>query len=324
MEMLREYDIIEFSHAELDDLTSNFSQANLIGEAQFGKVYRGKTQQGQDVTVKIWEDLGKFAVGRDEHRSQLAKECIFLMESSVNHHPSLVKLLGYCCEDSLLGVVYDLKPVDTVHNLIDNDGFSWLHRIKVAIDIAHLLEFLHYHHKPQYLVRNISSAHIMVDQDYNPVLFDFCMLVGGLFGDVQPIAHKFVLGAPGYTDPMIINFAGKWWKVHDIFSFGTVLLELISKRPSEMKKPVHYWAEAQYNLNKPKKSLFGCFALSKKFSLVHKSFEEDLGFSQHDGYKITDLAMRSVEGNGVRPSMKEVVQTLARLHAVCRHGHRVY
>ncbi|XP_059630309.1 salt tolerance receptor-like cytoplasmic kinase 1 [Cornus florida] len=149
------------------------------------------------------------------------------------------------------------------------------------------------------------------------------MLVGGVFGDEQPIAHKFVLGAPGYIDPMIINF-GKWWKVHDIFSFGTVLLELISKRPSEIKKPVHCWAEAQYNLNKQKKSLFGCFALSKKFSLVHKSFEEDLGFSQHDGYKITDLAMRSVEGNGVRPSMKEVVQTLARLHAVCRHGHRVY
>ncbi|XP_059629966.1 serine/threonine-protein kinase CDG1-like [Cornus florida] len=128
------------------------------------------------------------------------------MESSVNHHQSLVKLLGYCCEDSLLGVVYDLKPVDTVHNLIDKDGFSWLHRIKVAIDIARLLEFLHYHHKPQYLVRNISPTDIMLDQDYNPVLFDFGILVGGVLGDEQPIANKFVLGAPGYGDPNVMNF----------------------------------------------------------------------------------------------------------------------
>ncbi|XP_059629963.1 probable serine/threonine-protein kinase PBL21 [Cornus florida] len=296
MEMLREYNLRKYSPGELEDLTGNFSHVNLIGEAQFGKV--------------IEERLSK-------------KECIFLMESSVNHHPSLVKLLRYCCEDSLLGVVYDLKPVDTVHNLIDKDGFSWLHRIKVAIAIARLLEFLHYHHKPHYLVRNFSPAHIMLDQDYDPVLFDFGMLVGRVFGDEQPIANMFVLGAPGYGDPSIRNF-GKWWMIQDVFSFGTVLLELISKRPYEIKKPVHCWAEAQYYLNKQKKSLFGCFALSKKFSLVHKSFEEDLGFSQHDGYKITDLAMRSVSDKGVRPFMKEVVQTLERLHAVCRHGHLGY
>ncbi|XP_059629962.1 probable serine/threonine-protein kinase PBL15 [Cornus florida] len=191
MEMLKELNLRRYSPEELEDLTNNFSEANLFGETQFGKVYRGKTQRRQDVTVKIWEDVGDFP-----------KECIFLMEPRVNHHPNLVKLLGYCCEDSLLGVVYDLKPLDTVENLIVKDHFSWLHRVKVAIDLARLLKFLHGLELP-YVVRNFGPPHIMLDQAYNPVLFDFGIITGGVFGKNQRIPNIYTVGLEGYLDPTI-------------------------------------------------------------------------------------------------------------------------
>ncbi|XP_059629961.1 probable serine/threonine-protein kinase PBL21 [Cornus florida] len=190
------------SPEELKDLTDNFSEANLIGETQFGRVFRGKSQQGQDVTVKIWEEGGFFFVGKNENRSQLMAECTFLKEPSVNHHPNLAKLMRYCSEDSLLGVVYDLNTLDTVRHLILKDNFSWLQRIKVAIGFARLLEFLH-GQSPEYIVRNINAAHIMLDQDYNPIVFDFGMLTGGVLGDKTSAPNSLLLGSSGYIDVRI-------------------------------------------------------------------------------------------------------------------------
>ncbi|XP_059631761.1 probable serine/threonine-protein kinase PBL10 isoform X2 [Cornus florida] len=322
MDTLEGLNLRKYSPGELKDFTDNFSGTNLFGETQFGKVYRGKTQQGQDVTLKIWEDVGDFPVGRDEHRSQLMKECIFLMEPSVRHHPNLAKLLGYCCEDTLLGVVYDLKPLDTVHNLIAKDHFSWLHRVKVAIDLARLLEFLH-GVEPPYLVRNFGPPHIMLDQDYNPVLFDFGIITGGVFGKNQRIPNIFTLGLEGYFDPTI-TLTGKWLDKNDAYSFGAVLLELISKRLYERGQmspnPVFRWANIEYVKKKKKhKKLFFSFG-PLKFSVVHGSLEKDSNFSQKDGYKITKLGIRCVQGLSLtsRLKMPEVVQCLLSLD-VLRH-----
>ncbi|KAK9293331.1 hypothetical protein L1049_021323 [Liquidambar formosana] len=203
----------EFSYKDLKILTNSFSGENFIGRTQFGKVYRGKIQQGwkgmeaQDVTVKIWEvpvimERGQLVdrTSADENRSRLTDEITFLGQPSVKSHPNLVKLMGYCCEDEQLGIVYDLRSFDTVHNLAVKDSFNWLHRVKVALGFAHLLEFLH-SHEPEYLVRNITAAHIMVDEDFNPKLFDFAMLTGGVLGDKTCIEPHYVYGSYGYIDP---------------------------------------------------------------------------------------------------------------------------
>ncbi|XP_059631756.1 probable serine/threonine-protein kinase PBL11 [Cornus florida] len=333
-------DLRKCSPEELKDLTDNFSEANLIGETQFGRVFRGKTQQGQDVTVKIWEEGGLLYVGKNENRSQLMAECTFLKEPSVNHHPNLAKLMGYCCEDGLLGVVYDLNPLDTLRNLIVKDSFSWLQRIKVAIGFARVLELLH-GQSPEYIVRNIDAAHIMLDQGYNPIVFDFGMLTGGVLGDKSSAPNRLLLGSFGYID-LRIPASGVFMPRTDVFSFGTLLLELISKRvraknneirlpvhmlleKNELPCPVHMWAENAYTQQKRKKSIFS-FGPSK-ISLVRESLEKDFGFNQRDGCKITKLAMGCVQkeihcrGKKVRPrpTMKEVVQILGDLYAVHHH-----
>ena len=49
-----EFSVKKYSWRELELLTDSFSEKNFIGNVKHGKVYRGKTEQGQVVTVKIW------------------------------------------------------------------------------------------------------------------------------------------------------------------------------------------------------------------------------------------------------------------------------
>ncbi|KAL7256507.1 hypothetical protein ACSBR1_010439 [Camellia fascicularis] len=165
-----------YTYEELESITKGFSTKNFIRDTQFGKVFRGKIQHGlgtQEVTIKIWEDC-------------------------VNWLPNFVKLIGYCCENGQLGVVYQLQPLDTVENLLIQDDFKWIAQIKVALGFAHTLEVLH---GRELLLRNVDGNHIMVDKAFNPILSNFNMLVGGVFGGIPP--KEYFWGRCAHVDPYI-------------------------------------------------------------------------------------------------------------------------
>ncbi|XP_027067791.2 probable serine/threonine-protein kinase PBL1 [Coffea arabica] len=127
-------------------------------------------------------------------------------------------------EKEMLGVVYDLKSMNTLRNFVDKGEFKWLDRIKVAVRLAHLLELLH-GYQPTYLVRDLSAAHIMLDQDLNPVLFNFFMLTGGVIGekkDDTPFQqNRTLFGSYGYIDFAYVMTGMLIWvlKVVDEFEF---------------------------------------------------------------------------------------------------------
>ncbi|XP_022762394.1 probable serine/threonine-protein kinase PBL3 [Durio zibethinus] len=130
----------------------------------------------------------------------------FLQDPSVESHPGMVKLIGHCCQDTTIyGAVYDINPEDTLQNIIDKDSFTWVQRMKVALGLARLLEFLHNRSSP-YLVLNIDAAHPLLDQDFNPMLIDFGLLKGGIIGEYKKAdthgLHKFCL-FPCHTGLMI-------------------------------------------------------------------------------------------------------------------------
>ncbi|KAK7821124.1 putative serine/threonine-protein kinase pbl10 [Quercus suber] len=159
---------------ELADMTDNFNEKNLIGETLFSKLYRGTIRHGwlpfEDwvVTVKIWDYT--------------------------------LRSLRF-----LEAVVYDLNPLDTVRNLATTGSLTWLQRIKVALGFARALEFLHDPKKP-YLVCNINAAHIILDQDCNPKIFDFSTMSGGILGKLTRPKEK-LLNA-GHDDPEFFPLGG--------------------------------------------------------------------------------------------------------------------
>ncbi|KAM4108713.1 hypothetical protein ACB094_03G066400 [Castanea mollissima] len=202
---------------ELADMTDNFSEKNLIGETLFTKLYRGTIRQDwlpfEDwvVTVKIWD----YSLQSDKPgfrsscylntNESLQEEVMFLTQPSAKQHPNVVNLLGYSDRRYLEAVVYDLNPLDTVHNLATTGSLTWLQRIKVALGFARALEFLHDPKKP-YLVRNINAAHIILDQDCNPKIFDFSTMSGGILGKLTHLKEKLL--TVGYDDPESFPLGG--------------------------------------------------------------------------------------------------------------------
>ncbi|XP_061994965.1 probable serine/threonine-protein kinase PBL15 [Rosa rugosa] len=317
-----EANLIVFTSEDLKLCTNNFHKNNLIGLTQFGKLYRGQIKQqgfnigsqAGDVTVKIWDERSSCITFTNDEFLMVKEEVQFLTQPSIKGYPNLVKLIGYCCEKEVKGVVYDLNPWDTLHNLTPKDNLNWVQRINVLLQFAQLLEFLHNKEKP-YLVLNTNASHIMLDWECKPTLVDFGLISGGIIGEMTPLKTKMPMSTIGFVDPFFAAKGGSYWDTScDVFSFGVILLGLIAKRNSELEnvgKPqlgldslVHNWAKNVYRPN--------C-------SLVHRSLQEDWGCFAEDGSAITELGMRCVEFFPVnRPTMKKVVECLQGLLAFQR------
>ncbi|KAG5554524.1 hypothetical protein RHGRI_012167 [Rhododendron griersonianum] len=206
---------IEFTSEQMCTFTDMFDKRNLIGPTQFGEVYRGKIcecvsgSKTKNVIVKIWDEKSDPLVGKDEY---LMEEVMFLTDASVVDHPNLVNVIGYCCR----GVVHDLDPVDTLHNMMLKDDFTWLWRIKVALGFARLLEFLHGHDKPS-LVFNIDACHIMLDQVYFAVT-----LFSESFAELLDRSHNHLCAVVCYKAQLGINTPLKSYnaKLHGAVRLG--------------------------------------------------------------------------------------------------------
>ncbi|KAJ8572482.1 hypothetical protein K7X08_008993 [Anisodus acutangulus] len=80
---------------------------------------------------------------------------------------------------------------------VDDNKLTRLERVKTALALAHLLTYLH---GRKYLIRSFSPSHIVVDQKFTPVLFEFGLLVGGVLGNTID-ESDMRLGPFGYIDP---------------------------------------------------------------------------------------------------------------------------
>ncbi|KAK3033313.1 hypothetical protein RJ639_033781 [Escallonia herrerae] len=278
----------ELSYKDLELYTENFSRDNYIGDFQFGKICRGKVLQGKCaeprlVTVKIWEVSELYKQYPGENELRLLDELVLLRYEKLTCHPVMVRLFGYCYEDEHFGVVYDFKSLNIVYNLVPKDNFDWLQRIK----------------------------------DYNPKLCDFSMISSGIFPDRAANRFQYVFGCYGSIESSF-HYYGKWSTKSDIFAFGVLLLNLITKRVDrqeerESDKPfVYEWAQKVYDDNTSK--------LSRR-SLVHGSLEADPLYIKTDGAKITKLAIQCVEDDPQdRPTIKQVVRSLMKLQIVYHHA----
>lgn len=316
-------DYLKLPAGKLSEYTDGFSENNLLGDTMFGKLYRGKIvsdSETREITVKIYLDIQ--IGGIRDRLDRLRDEVKFLSMPEMMDHPNIAKLIGYNDEDEPPGVVYDVNPRDTLQNLLCRDDFTWLQRIKCATRFARLLEFLN-DHADKYFVCNISASHVMINQDDNPLLFEFGNLSGGCFGvlELKEATTDFICGVLGYRDPYVCG-RGFWSSKCDVFTYGMLLLGSITKRlamvvdaESTLEASLLHWALKVYD---PKKSLF---TGKLKCSLVDASFADDSDFNFLDGPKITRLAMRCISRDpSKRPTMKEVVKVLGTLCIAKIHG----
>ncbi|AQK67736.1 receptor-like serine/threonine-protein kinase NCRK isoform X2 [Zea mays] len=227
--------VARFSYAELEQATGRFSDDHLIGVGGSSKVYRGQLGDGRVVAVKKLRPLG----GTDEDLEFLSE--IELL-SRLNHC-HVVPLLGYCSEsqgrqlERLL--VFECMANGNLRDCLDlkrgRKPMDWQTRVSVALGAARGLEYLHEAAAPRILHRDIKSTNILLDDKFRAKITDLgmakCLMNDGVTSCSSSPAR--MLGTFGYFAPEYA-IVGKASLKSDVFSFGVVVLELITGR-----QPIH-------------------------------------------------------------------------------------
>ncbi|KAJ1289348.1 hypothetical protein BS78_02G157300 [Paspalum vaginatum] len=214
-----------FEYGELAAATNGFSDSNLLGRGGFGDVYVG-TVDGATVAVK------RLRAGSQQGDPEFQAELRII---SRVHHRNLVSLVGYCVADAgqrLL--VYEFVPNLTLHHHLHGGVeavLDWPIRWKIAFGAAKGLAYLHEDCHPRIIHRDIKAANILLDHDFNPKVSDFGM-AKFIPGENTHIATRIV-GTIGYLAPEYAS-SGKLTERSDVFSFGVVLLELITGMNASM------------------------------------------------------------------------------------------
>ncbi|KAL9230399.1 hypothetical protein vseg_005759 [Gypsophila vaccaria] len=213
---------VEFSYAELSKATSNFSLDHKIGQGGFGAVYYGELR-GEKTAIKKMD-------------MQATKE--FLAELKVLshvHHLNLVRLIGYCVDQSLF-LVYEYIENGTLSQQLRGSGrpaLPWTARVQIALDSARGLEYIHEHTVPVYIHRDIKSPNILIDNKFRAKVADFGLTKLVQVGNA-PLS-TVLQGTFGYMPPEYTLFGNISPKV-DVFAFGVVLFELISGKDAVLKE----------------------------------------------------------------------------------------
>ncbi|XP_062190729.1 probable serine/threonine-protein kinase PBL11 [Phragmites australis] len=225
-------DVKSFSLSDLRAATKNFGSNSYLGEGGFGCVYKGWIDEATLAPTKP-------GVGRMVAIKKLKKESFqghkeWLAEVTYLgqlHHENLVKLVGYCSdsENNKL-LVYEYMLRGSLENHLFRRGtqpLSWAMRVSIAVDVARGLFFLHGQDNPV-IFRDLKSSNVLLDSDYRAKLSDFGLARNGPTGDKSHVSTR-VVGTRGYAAPEYIA-KGHLSVKSDIYSFGVVLLELLTGR----------------------------------------------------------------------------------------------
>ncbi|KAA0036974.1 putative serine/threonine-protein kinase RLCKVII [Cucumis melo var. makuwa] len=214
-----------FTFEELAAATGNFRSDCFLGEGGFGKVYKGYLQKVNEV-VAIKQ--------LDRNGLQGIREFVVeVLTLSLADHPNLVKLIGFCAEGDQRLLVYEYMPLGSLENHLHDlrpgaKVIDWNTRMKIAAGAARGLEYLHEKMKPPVIYRDLKCSNILLGEGYHPKLSDFGLAKVGPSGDKTHVSTR-VMGTYGYCAPDYA-MTGQLTFKSDIYSFGVVLLELITGR----------------------------------------------------------------------------------------------
>ncbi|KAH6803550.1 Leucine-rich repeat protein kinase family protein [Perilla frutescens var. frutescens] len=282
-----------FTYKEIKATTSNFKEA--IGRGSFGCVYVGKLPGGKLVAVKVRFD-----------KTQLGAES-FINEVSLLsqiHHPNLVSLEGFCCESKHQILVCEfLQGGSLADNLYGAKSkkltLSWVRRLKIAVDAAKGLDYLHNGSDLRIIHRDVKSSNILLDTDMNAKVCDFGLSKQVTQSDASHVT-TVVKGTAGYLDPEYYS-TQQLTEKSDVYSFGVVLLELICGR----EPLTHRGTPDSFNLVLWAKPYLQAGAVE----IVDESLQGS--FDAESMRRASLIACRSVERDALRrPSISEVVAEL--------------
>ncbi|XP_071706278.1 G-type lectin S-receptor-like serine/threonine-protein kinase At4g27290 isoform X2 [Rutidosis leptorrhynchoides] len=216
-----------FSFSEVSKLTNNFSNDNKLGEGGFGLVYKGVMDDGREIAVKRLS--GTSSQGLDEFKNEV--RCIHKLQ-----HRNLVNILGCCAQNNEFMLIYEYLPNRSLDKILFDETKSsvldWSNRFCIIRGIARGLLYLHQDSRIRIIHRDLKASNILLDSDMNPKISDFGL--ARIFeGPETGTKTKNVAGTYGYIPPEYA-LHGVFSVKSDVFSFGVLVLEIISGMKNQL------------------------------------------------------------------------------------------
>ncbi|KAF7083635.1 hypothetical protein CFC21_087401 [Triticum aestivum] len=274
--------------------TNNSDKENIIGCGGYGLVYKAELHDGSKLAIKKLN--GEMCLMEREFSAEVDA-------LSMAQHENLVPLWGYCVQGNSRLLMYSYMENGSLDDWLHNrdDGTSsfldWPTRLKIARGASLGLSYIHDICKPQIVHRDIRSSNILLDKEFKAYVAEF-----GLARLILPNKTHVtteLVGSMGYIPPEY----GQAWVATlrgDIYSFGVVLLELLTgRRPvpvSSTTKELVPWVLQMRSEGKQIEVLDP--------TLRETGYEEQI-------LKVFDAACKCVDHNQFRrPTIMEVVSCL--------------
>ncbi|KAK3024421.1 hypothetical protein RJ639_043379 [Escallonia herrerae] len=292
--VLKSISIRAFTLENIETATQQYK--TLIGEGGFGSVYHGTLTDGQDVAVKVRSATSTQGTREFDNELNLL---------STIQHENLVPLLGYCCENDQQILVYPYMSNGSLQDRLYGEAakrktLDWPTRLSIALGAARGLTYLHTFSGRSVIHRDVKSSNILLDQSMCAKVADFG------FSKYAPQegdsgASLEVRGTAGYLDPEYYSTQHLSAK-SDVFSFGVVLLELISGRePLNIHRPRNEWSLVEWA--KP------YIRNSRIDEIVDPGVKG--GYHAEAMWRIVEVALVCIEPfSAYRPCMSDIVREL--------------
>ncbi|XP_044954079.1 tyrosine-sulfated glycopeptide receptor 1-like [Hordeum vulgare subsp. vulgare] len=285
--------------ADILEATNNFDKENIIGCGGYGLVYKAELPDGSKLAIKKLN--GEMCLMKREFSAEVDA-------LSMAQHENLVPLWGYCVQGNSRFLVYSYMENgsldDWLHNRYDDaiSFLDWPTRLKIAQGASMGLSYIHDICKPQIVHRDIKSSNILLDKEFKAYVADFG-LARLILPDKTHVTTELV-GTMGYIPPEY----GQAWVATlrgDMYSFGVVLLELLTgRRPVTVlstSKELVPWVLEMRSEGKQTEVLDP--------TLGGRGYEEQM-------LEVLETACKCVDNNQFRrPAITEVVSSLASIEA---------
>ncbi|TYJ44945.1 hypothetical protein E1A91_A02G020600v1 [Gossypium mustelinum] len=295
-----------FTSKELEKATDYYNENRILGQGGQGTVYKGILTDGNIVAIKK-SKLVEEKVLDDKKLKQFINEVIIL--SQINHR-NVVKLLGCCLETKIPLLVYQFIPNGTLYDLLHrpNEEFplTWEIRLRIAIEIANALSYLHSAASVPIYHRDIKSSNILLDDKYKAKVSDFGTSISIALEQTHVTTR--VQGTFGYLDPEYFR-SNQFTEKSDVYSFGVVLVELITGQ-----KPI-----SSSESEEVVRSLANFFLLSMEENALLNVVDPLVmnANAKEEIVAVAKLAKRCLNLNGKkRPTMKQVAMELEQIRSL--------
>ncbi|MBA0664396.1 hypothetical protein Goklo_004410, partial [Gossypium klotzschianum] len=256
-----------FTSMEIEKATNYYNENRILGQGGQGTVYKGMLTDGSIVAIK----KSKMVEGKNFDEKKFIPN----------------------------GTLYNL-----IHSQNEEFPLTWEMRLRIAIEIANAVFYLHSAASVPIYHRDIKSSNILLDDKYKAKVSDF--------GTSRSIALEQthlttrVQGTFGYMDPEYFR-SSQFTEKSDVYSFGVVLVELLTgQKPIPTKQ------------SEEVRGLVSLFLLSMQgnslFDILDSRVVND--GPEKEIIEVAKLAKRCLNLNGKRrPTMKRVTMELELIKA---------